>query len=261
MLYPPNPNTHPDWLAPHSLAWYTQLGKMTGEYVYPWRSTITEPNGESLFMEEIGRMVPNQSVLDIGCGHGAFTLHWSRSAKEIVGLDVTENFVQKARTQTPENVSFVVTNTKYTLPFHDDTFDCAYNRKGPTSAYPDIARVVKRGGSFIGLHPGDQLSAELFEWFPHLFGSRPADTPILQNLQERLRQAAFKRVDIQTVIATEYFQTPLDVIRMRCFGQSPTILTSAIEQHMESVMPIFDHYSTSDGLPTTHMYYLVRAIV
>lgn len=128
MLHPPNPNTHPDWLAPHSLAWYTQLGEMTGEYVYPWRSTITEPNGESLFMEEI-----------------------------------------------------------------DDTFDCAYNRKGPTSAYPDIARVVKRGGSFIGLHPGDQLSA--------------------------------------------------------------------IEQHMGSVMPIFDHYATSDGLPTTHMYYLVRAIV
>lgn len=139
MLHPPNPNTHPDWLAPHSLAWYTQLGEMTGEYVYPWRSTITEPNGESLFMEEI-----------------------------------------------------------------DDTFDCAYNRKGPTSAYPDIARVVKRGGSFIGLHPGDQLSAELFEWLPHLFGSRPADTPILQNLQKRLRQAAFQRVDIQTVIATEY---------------------------------------------------------
>ncbi|MFS0556129.1 class I SAM-dependent methyltransferase [Brevibacillus sp. 179-C9.3 HS] len=261
MIHPPNPNTHPDWLAPHSLAWYTQLGEMTGEYVYPWRSTITEPNGESLFMEEITRMVPNQSVLDIGCGHGAFTLHWSPSAKEIVGLDVTEKFVKKARTQTPENVSFVITNTKNTLPFPDDTFDFAYNRKGPTSAYPDITRVVKKGGAFIGLHPGDQLSAELFEWFPHLFGSPPAGSPILQNLQERIKQADFYHVDIQTVVATEYFQTPLDVIRMRCFGQSPTILTSTIEQHMESIMPIFDHHATADGLPTTHMFYLVRAIV
>ncbi|MGG1664236.1 class I SAM-dependent methyltransferase [Brevibacillus sp. NRS-1366] len=256
-----NPKNHPDWLAPHSLPWYEQLASLTGEYEYPWRSTITEPNGESLFTEEVARMVPSKKVLDIGCGHGAFTMRWSTEAMQIVGLDATESFVQTAKETSHPNVSFVVSNTKAPLPFEEGEFDCAYNRKGPTSVYPHCKRIIKKGGQILGLHPGDLLSAELSEWFPQLFEPRPAGTPILDNLTKRLGQAGFSHLDIEPVTSTEYFLSPLDVIKMRCFGQQPALTQQTIELHLESVQQIFDKHATAKGLPVTFAHYFVRVIV
>ncbi|GAB2534458.1 hypothetical protein [Gracilibacillus alcaliphilus] len=64
------------------------------------------------------------------------------------------------------------------LPFESEQFDCAYNRKGPTSAYFDLKRIIKNGGKVLSLHPGDQLSPELPELFPNLFAALPEGTPI-----------------------------------------------------------------------------------
>lgn len=47
-----DPRTHPDWLPPHSIPWYEQVGRLNEEYAYPWRSSIAEPNGETIFTEK-----------------------------------------------------------------------------------------------------------------------------------------------------------------------------------------------------------------
>ncbi|HEU4963684.1 MAG TPA: SAM-dependent methyltransferase, partial [Bacilli bacterium] len=65
-VYLQDPSKHEKWLAPHSLAWYEQLGRLTGQFAYPWRSTITEPSGETVFTEEVARMVAGKRVLDVG---------------------------------------------------------------------------------------------------------------------------------------------------------------------------------------------------
>ncbi|GED67775.1 hypothetical protein BRE01_14770 [Brevibacillus reuszeri] len=256
-----NPQNHPDWIAPHSLRWYAQLANQTGEYVYPWRSTIVEPNGESLFTQEVARMVKNKKVLDIGCGHGAFALLWATEASEIVGLDATDSFVKTAMEGTHPNVSFVISNTKERLPFAKGEFDCAYNRKGPTSAYPDCKRIVKAGGQILGLHPGDLLFAELSEWFPHLFEPPSSGTPVLDKLQAKLYEASFSHVDIASVTSTEYILSPLDVIKLRCFGQLPSVTEQTIVQHLHSVQHIFDQHATGNGLPVTFAHYFVRVTV
>lgn len=139
-----NPTTLANWLPPHSIEWYKQLSNLQGKYTYPWNSTLTEPNGESIFDKEVVQNIVNKKVLDIGCGHGEFTLKCSSVAKEIVGFDVTDNFVKIGKENKKKNVSFVVGNTKKGLPFEPDEFDFAYNRKGPTSAYPSLRKVVKK---------------------------------------------------------------------------------------------------------------------
>ncbi|WP_338125005.1 hypothetical protein [Paenibacillus dendritiformis] len=53
---------------------------------------------------------------------------------------MTSGFIAPGRKQPPPNVSFVTANTKERLPFVDGEFDCAYNRKGPTSCYRQICR-------------------------------------------------------------------------------------------------------------------------
>lgn len=63
-----NPTTLPHWLQPHSLAWHKQLSELQHTYHYDWNSTLTAPNGETIFDEEVLQMITDKKVLDVGCG-------------------------------------------------------------------------------------------------------------------------------------------------------------------------------------------------
>jgi SAM-dependent methyltransferase len=255
-----NPATHNDWVIPHSYEWYAQLARLTGQYNYSWNSTITEPNGESRFTEEVAAMVRNKTVLDIGCGHGEYAMQWSPVAKQVVGVDVTEDFVVNGNENNIQNVSFVSANTRNGLPFQSEQFDCAYNRRGPTSSYLDLKRVIRAGGEIIGLHPGDAMSFELSQWFPGLFESKPDGTPTLDNIIEKLDRGGFQ-AQIETVRAVEYLHQPIDIITLRCFGQEPTVVQTIVEECLQDITAIFEKYATGKGLPTTHERYIVRSVV
>ena len=153
-----DPTTFKDWIQPHSIVWYKQLSDIQGKYIYSWNSTLTEPNGEAIFDKEVTQIITNKKVLDVGCGHGEFTNKCGSVAKEIIGFDVTDNFLQSGLEDKKTNVSFVLGNIKNGLPFEKNEFDCAYIRKGPTSAYPYLKKVIKSGGKIIGLHPGDETN-------------------------------------------------------------------------------------------------------
>ncbi len=57
----------------------------------------------------------------------------------------------------------------------------------------------------------------------------------------------------------EYLHEPIDVIRMRCFGQKPSIQEWVTEKCISKVARIFEVNATEKGLPTTFERYLVRA--
>lgn len=247
---------HADWLPPHSSKWYTQIGKTDGAYKYPWNSTIVEPNGETLFSKEVESAIANLKVLDVGCGHGEFTRSWSSIVEEIIGFDVTEEFLKQINI--PFNVQFVAGDAKAGLPFEEDSFDCAYNRMGPTSAYPDLQRIVKQGGQVIGPHPGDDLGKELTELFPGLYDPIPKSDPILNKLKEKL--STFTKSNIQMIRTVEYLHSPLDVIRMRTFGQKTTVYEECLKS-LQDITQIFERHATEKGLPLTFSRYLLTATV
>jgi 23S rRNA (guanine745-N1)-methyltransferase len=256
-----NPQTHPDWVRPHSFEWYAQHGKLTGRYAYDWKSTVTEPNGERIFTDEVSRIVPGKKVLDIGCGHGEFALQWSAVAKQIVGIDFTSDFVKQGNQAGRQNVTFLTANTKERLPFEDGEFDCAYNRRGPTSAYLDVKRVLKKGGKLIGLHPGDASASELSELFPPFFDPSPRGTPILDHITQRLHAGGLENAEIETVRSVEYLHEPIDVIRVRLFGQKRSVWEAVMEQSMPGITRIFERNATDKGLPVTFERYIVRATI
>lgn len=255
-----DPTSFTEWLSPHSLEWYEQLSKIQHKYLYTWDSTLSEPNGESMFDKDILQIIANKSVLDVGCGHGDFTLECRNVAKEIVGFDVTEHFIQKANENKKANVTFVLGNTKEGLPFEADEFDCAYIRKGPTSAYPLLKRVVKKGGEIVGLHPGDETGKELPIIFPNLF-STTVGTPILNTIKRRLQESTFTSTNIEVISSTEYLKSPQDVIQYRCFGQQPVIYERLIEENLNEINKIFNRNATEEGLPITHSRYIVHVTV
>lgn len=255
-----NPTTLAEWLPPHSIEWYKQLGILQGKYEYSWHSTMTEPNGESIFEEAVRQIVKDKKVLDVGCGHGEFTIQFSKEAREIVGFDVTDNFIKAGNENKNSNVRFAVGNIKNGLPFKTEEFDCAYNRKGPTSAYPLLHQIVKKEGQVLGLHPGDALGRELPLLFPNLFESVQG-TPILDTLKQRLEISNFAFSEIEGVTSTEYLQNPMDVLKLRCFGQNPKIYERLKEENLTEISRIFERNACKEGLPITHSRYIIRAIV
>ncbi|WP_419394026.1 hypothetical protein [Cytobacillus praedii] len=89
-----DPSTLSGGIPPYSFERYKQLGNLQGIYKYTWNSLLQQPNGESIFDKEAAKMIINKKVLDVGCGHGDFTLKCRLQAKEIVGFNVTENFIK-----------------------------------------------------------------------------------------------------------------------------------------------------------------------
>lgn len=112
-----DPTSFTEWVQPHSIEWYKQLSDIQGKYIYSWNSTLTEPNGESIFDKEVTKITVGRKVLDVGCGHGELTNECGSVAKEIIGFDVTEKFLQVRLKDKKPNVSFVLGNIKNGLPF------------------------------------------------------------------------------------------------------------------------------------------------
>ncbi|SDO09484.1 23S rRNA (guanine745-N1)-methyltransferase [Psychrobacillus sp. OK028] len=245
------------WLSPHSIEWYHQLSELQRIYTYPWNNTLSKPNGESIFDEEVRKMVKNRKVLDVGCGHGEFTFHCSSIAKEIIGFDVTENFLEIAKAHKKANLSFVVGNIKQGLPFEKGEFDSAYIRKGPTSAYSYLTEIVRKGGTILGLHPGDESGKELPQLFPDLF-QESSGTPILDKINGQLGISSFTSTELEHVTSTEYLHSPLDVLKLRCFGQTAQVFERLKKEDLVEITRIFDKNRTEQGLAITFSRYIVR---
>lgn len=255
-----NPTLFLKWLQPHSIEWYKQLSDVQGGYHYDWNSILSEPHGETIFDEAVMQMIAQKKVLDVGCGHGEFTKKCGFVAKEIVGFDITDQFLHIGDVNKQSNVSFVLGNTKDCLPFNRNEFDCVYIRKGPTSAYPQLTHITKSGGTILGLHPGDEMHQELPTLFPNLF-EPISGTPIYNRVHEQLEKSHFSSYTIETINSTEFLAAPIDIIKLRCFGQHPSISEALIETDLPLITRIFDNHATEVGLPVTFSRYIVRATV
>ena len=214
-----------------------------------------------MFEREVAAAVPGKRVLDVGCGHGEFALRWSEVAEQVVGIDAASEY-SRSDVDLPANVSFVTTNTKEALPFSDGAFDVVYNRRGPTSAYLDVKRVLLPGGRLLSIHPGDAGVNELAEIFPEWCGSPPAsETPILDVLKQRLEQGGLSHAEIETVTSVAYLHAPIDVLQMILFGQTTALIEEVRSRDLPEITRRFERHATEAGLATTFVRYLVRATV
>ncbi|MFS0590335.1 class I SAM-dependent methyltransferase [Cytobacillus horneckiae] len=252
-----DPSALPEWIQPHSVKWYDQLSHLNGRYAYPWQSTYELPNGETIFDSKVKKLIVNKEVFDIGCGDGFYTIQNGLYAKKIIGFDITNTFIEKAAENKSDHISFIQGDSKDGFPFKDSSFDFAYNRKGPTSSYPSLKRILREGGTVLGLHPGDDLGKELPNIFPGFF-PKLSGTPILDKLNKVLSKSKFLDYSIHTHHSLEFLHTPIDVIKYRCFGQSPQMIQAVIAESFQEVTHLFDRYSSKKGLAVTFSRYIVN---
>ncbi len=106
----------------------------------------------SLFKPKAG-----MKILDVGCGTGNFSIKLAEMGCEVVGIDVSEEMLGKARKKANEkglNIKFEIMDV-YNLNFSDKTFDGVFSMaafefiKEPQKAYNEMYRVLKNKGHLL----------------------------------------------------------------------------------------------------------------
>src|SRR6266545_4112760 len=109
----------------------------------------------------------DERVVDVGTGAGTLALALAPMVREVVGVDVVPELLERARQHAPANVTFVEGDAT-NLPFESGLFDLACSRRTlhhiarPERAVAELARVAAPGGRVYvddQIAPVDPLAA------------------------------------------------------------------------------------------------------
>lgn len=130
--------------------------------LYPWHRAVLRR------LPELNGL----SVLEVGCGRGAFALSLARQfpRADIVGVDFSSSAIEIATAQAQDapNIRFQVEDAQ-ALTFPDASFDvvlsceCLEHVPSPARMAGEIRRVLKPGGKFI-LTTENYFNAMLLSW-------------------------------------------------------------------------------------------------
>jgi ubiquinone/menaquinone biosynthesis C-methylase UbiE len=133
---------------------------------------VAEHSGEQVEMvrEQLRSFVAprgDERALDVGTGAGTLALALAPLVREVVGVDIVEALLERARTNAPANVSFVEGDAT-ALPFEPCSFDLVCTRRTlhhiarPELVVAELTRVTAPGGHvFVDdqIAPVDPLAA------------------------------------------------------------------------------------------------------
>jgi len=141
----------------NSQKWYNNIAKRNKGYKSLATYTKRGLSGEDEFRKKLIALLPGYAnVLDIGCGHGEFTLEMANYAKKITGGDNSNELLQIATAMKSEkevkNAEFRFIDTHDLSEIKGREFDMIYSRRGPTSIYLH-KRILKQNGLIISIHP------------------------------------------------------------------------------------------------------------
>lgn len=105
---------------------------------------------QKTILSKVGlKIKPTDVVLDLGCGRGDNSVHFSKKAKKVIGVDIErwkewENLKSK-------NLEFLISDARR-LPFKDESFDVVFTKDtlhhilDKEKVLKEIKRVTKKGG-------------------------------------------------------------------------------------------------------------------
>lgn len=107
--------------------------------------------------ERIKKYIQGKIVLEIGCSEGGWVEECSEYAKEIIGVDLSDAGIKKARARNIVNAEFICCDA-HDMPFNDDEFDVVIvtallHHLDLMVAIKEIKRVLKHKGIFIFNEP------------------------------------------------------------------------------------------------------------
>jgi 23S rRNA (guanine745-N1)-methyltransferase len=215
-------------------------------------------------------------VLDLGCGHGEFTLTLAARCRTVVGIERDPGYLALAKELAAEqhvtNVQFFQVNLAGPdeadrvfagIPLPDNSIDLFVNRRGPIlRRYLDEARRVARGGAaIVGLHPIGNTPAppwcdELPNVYRNVFTTFSFDE-VTGWVTGPLSAVGISDYSLWWMDVPEFFRTPYELYTR--LGSSRVPDGPAYEEIESQLARVFKQHSTSGGLILRHQRLLWQA--
>lgn len=98
---------------------------------------------------------PNNKILDVGCGSGLLFSFLSSKVKTIVGIDISNELLQKAKKEKNNKKIQLIQADADHLPFQNNKFDIIFaftvlqNMPAPMNTIKEMKLVAKKGGYIV----------------------------------------------------------------------------------------------------------------
>ncbi len=121
---------------------------------------------------EIG-LSPYETILDIGCGTGAFCDALAEEGYDVTGVDVSKNMLKVARRKTPgKPIRFIHADVLKGLPFADGSFDVVFasfvahgmKKNERMKLYREMGRLAKHLVVLHDYNANQNIFVSLVEW-------------------------------------------------------------------------------------------------
>lgn len=146
--------------------------------------------------------VPNEKILDLGCGVGTFAYHCAKAEANTWGLDYSYESIKAAKElcdkfEVAKNTNFLVHDVKNGLPFSDSFFDKIVvsdfiehiTHKQKIGTLTDMKRVLKPDGTIIVFTPNGlrEKLGEIKRKLQRLIGIEVKETKLHFGLIDRFQ--------------------------------------------------------------------------
>ena len=142
-------------------------------------------------------------ILDLGCGSGYWTKRINDKIAKTIGVDVSDEFLKKAKKDYPELEFYKMDFHK--LEFEDESFDCVYadnvleHSPHPQKALKEIYRVLTKKGLLVALIPPDARNPK-YSGLDHVWKTDKDE------IEERLKEAGFINIQIEEINVVKRFR-------------------------------------------------------
>lgn len=151
------------------------------------------PWGYARLMGE--RLAGARVALDLQTGGGEVLATAPRLAPVTVATEGwPPNLARAVATLRPRGVSVVADRVEPPLPFVDEAFDLVVSRHPVRVCWPEVARVLRRGGTLLSQQIGPANLVELAEYF---LGPRRREAPRTDRTRAAVRDAGLEVVDLR----------------------------------------------------------------
>jgi ubiquinone/menaquinone biosynthesis C-methylase UbiE len=154
-----------------------------------------------------------KKLLEVGVGAGTDHLQWARAGLDCHGVDLTDEAIEITRRHLKmyglhSNLQRVDAEA---LPFEDNSFDLVYSwgvihhSENPQIIITEIHRILKTGGTFIGMMYGRYSLASLKMWVTYaLLKGKPwrSFADVIWNHMESIGTKAYTVPELQNLFSS-----------------------------------------------------------